>query len=181
MGWVVVAAVDMNRRWLLCPECGMGSVQNDDVLLPPPPAFPAVGGLSDGIRSLYNEARVSFDTRAYTGCEILCRKILMTTAVDKGAEKNKKFVQYVDYLSDEGYITPPLKNMATIVKNNGNKAAHEIDAPDQERSKYTLEFTRRILDTIYGTEHDLGKYDGSQAGQSIWDSIRKRIFPPKRA
>ena len=162
MGWVVATAEPgCERRWLLCPQCGSGSVQNGNALLPSQLSFPAIDGLSGGIRTLYNEARTSFDTRAYTGCEMLCRKILMAAAVDKGAEEDKTFALYVDYLSSKGYITPPLKEMATIIKNNGNMATHKIDEPDLKRSRHTLVFTRRILDTIYGTEHDLNKYGES--------------------
>ena len=164
MGWLVATAEPgWDRRWLLCPECGMGSVQNDRVMLPTRPSFPAIDGLPGGIRTLYDEAGASFDARAYTGCEMLCRKILMAAAVDKGADEGKKFVQYVDvyYLSSGGYITPPLKEMATTIKDIGNRAAHKIDESDLERSRRTLVFTRRILDITYGTEYDLDKYGGS--------------------
>ena len=174
MGWMVATAEPVcDRRWLLCPECGRGSVQNGNVMLPSRPSFPAIDGLSGGIRTLHDEARASFDARAYTGCEMLCRKILMAAAVDKGAGKNEKFVQYVDYLSSEGYITPPLKEMATIIRGIGNRATHEIDAPDLGRSRHTLVFTRRILDSMYGAEHDLDKYGG---GQTSTKGVADRSF-----
>ena len=149
------------RRWLLCPKCGKGSVQNDYVILPHPPSFPTIDGLPNNIHSLYDEARTSFDARAYTGCEMLCRKILMGAAVNNGAEENKSFEYYVDHLDTAGYVTPPMKKMATIIRKNGNKAAHDINMPDPKRAEHTLKFTRRILDSIYGTEHDLCKYGSS--------------------
>ena len=162
MGWVIAAAEPgYERRWLLCPECGRGSVENDNVMLPPQQSFPAINGLSVDISALYDEARASFDARAYTGCEILCRKILMAVAIDKGAEEDKKFAQYVDHLSSEGCITPPLIHMAATIKDSGNRAAHEIDASDRERSRRSMVFTRRILDTVYGIEYDLVEYSGS--------------------
>ena len=165
-GWLVSQAGNVYQRWwLLCPQCGRGSVRNDDITLPPPQTFPDVGGLPDIISGLYDEARASFGAQAYTGCEILCRKILMNAAINKGAEKNKKFVEYVDYLDSHGHITPSLKDMATIVKDNGNDAAHEVDPPDRERAEYTLEFTRNILYIIYGTKHKLDKYV-AHAGQT---------------
>ena len=165
-GWAVSHTEDKyQRRWLLCPQCGRGSVQNDDAILPPPQTFGNIDGLPDGIDNLYDEARASFGAQAYTGCEMLCRKILMNTAVNKGAEKNKRFVEYVDYLDSHGHITPSLKDMATIVKDNGNDAAHEVDPPDRERAEYTLEFTRSMLYIVYGMKHKLDKY-GARAGQT---------------
>ena len=154
----------LEKQWLLCPDCGKGSVQNDDIILPPPPSFPDVDGLPDGIDGLYDEARASFGAQAYTGCEILCRKILMNAAVDKDAEEEQTFTYYVDYLESNHYVTPSLKGMATAIRANGNKAAHKIDPASRERAEYTLRFTRRILDTIYGVEHELGEYGGNQAG-----------------
>ena len=168
-GWIVSQTGDKyQRRWLLCPHCGRGSVQNDDTILPPPQTFGNIDGLPDGIDGLYDEARASFGAQAYTGCEMLCRKILMNVAVNKGAEKNKRFVEYVDYLDSHGYITPSLKDMATIVKDNGNDAAHEVDPPDRERAEYTLEFTRSMLYIVYGMKHKLDKYDAhtGQTGSS---------------
>ena len=166
-GWLVAQAGSAyQRRWLLCPQCGRGSVQNDDVILPPPQTFDDIGGLPDDISGLYDEARTSFGVLAYTGCEMLCRKILMNAAVNKGAKQNMKFVQYVDYLNSNYCVTQSLKDMAKTIKNNGNEATHEINPPDQERAEYTLKFTRRILDTIYGAEYELGKYGSTHAGQA---------------
>lgn len=140
-----------------CPQCGRGSVQNDETI-PPSQTFSDVDGLPVDIASLYDEARASFKAQAYTGCEILCRSILMGVAVDKGAKGNKNFADYVDYLDRSGYVTPPLKKMANTIRENGNKAAHEVIPPDLKRAKGTLTFTRRILDTVYGVEREIDEY-----------------------
>lgn len=147
-----------------CPQCGRVSVQNDDAKLPSQ-TFSDVDGLPVDIAGLYDEARASFRAQAYTGCEILCRKILMSVAVNKGAEE-KNFAGCVAYLDSNGYVTPPLKNMADNIRKNGNKAAHEIVPPDLRRAKGTLTFTRRILDTVYGVEREIDEYDDAHAGQT---------------
>lgn len=144
-----------------CPQCGGGSVQDDDARLTSQ-MFPDVGGLPVNIADLYDEARASFRAQTYTGCEMLCRKILTNAAVDKGAKQDMKFVQYVDHLNSNYCVTQALKDMATTIKDNGNEAAHEINPSDRERAEYTLKFTRRMLDTMYGAEHEFGEYGGSQ-------------------
>ena len=141
-------------------------MQNDDTILPPPQTFGNIDGLPDGIDNLYDEARASFGAQAYTGCEMLCRKILMNMAVNKGDKPNKRFVEYVDYLNSNYCVTQSLKDMAETIKDNGNEATHEINPPDQERVEYTLRFTKRILDTIYGAEHELGEYGSTHVGQT---------------
>lgn len=141
----------------------MGSVQNDDALIPPSQVFSDIPNLPPGIAELYDEGRSSFGAYAYTGCEMVCRKILMNAAVNKGAEKNKTFVYYVDHLESNGYVTPLLKEMAVTIRRNGNKATHEIDPSDRKRAEHMLKFTRRILDTIYGAEHEFGEYGHANA------------------
>ena len=135
-----------------------------DVILPPPQTFSNIGGLPEDISDTYNEARTSFGVQAYTGCEMLYRKILMSAAVDKGAKQNMKFVQYVDYLNSNYCVTQSLKDMAKAIKDNGNNTTHEINPPDLKRTEHTLKFTRRILDTIYGAEYELGEYGSAHAG-----------------
>ena len=162
-GWVVAATIpnDYHRLWLLCPSCGKGSVKNDGVLWPFPQSFPAIKGMPDDINRLYDEARVSFDAQAYTGCEMLCRKILMNTAVDKGAKKNLSFEHYVDYLNAEGHFTPLMKKMAEKIRLHGNKSTHETEPSTQGNAKHALYFTNLILDAIYGAEHALKQHDNS--------------------
>ena len=155
------ALPEFNTLWLLCLACGKGSVKNDDVMLPPPQSLPTIEGLPDDINGLYDEARASFDAYAYTGCEMLCRKILMNAAVDKGAKENKTFQYYVDYLRRNEYVIPPLKEMAAKIREYGNKSTHEIDSSSPDRAELTLRFTWRILDTIYGAEHEITQLNSS--------------------
>jgi hypothetical protein len=108
-----------------------------------------VNGLPETISVTYNEARICFSVMSYTACEILCRKILMNSAVNKGAEENKNFVYYVDYLQEHGYITPPMKKWVDVIRQNGNDAAHEIILSDKLRSQKTLEFVTQMLRILY--------------------------------
>ena len=50
------------------------------------------------IETLYKEVRSSFSASAFTASTMACRKLLMNIAVSKGAEENKNFQSYVDYL-----------------------------------------------------------------------------------
>lgn len=45
--------------------------------------------------------------------------------------------------------------------------ACELGHPrDLKRAEYTLKFTRRILDTIYGAEREFGEYGSAHTGQT---------------
>ena len=149
--------------WLLCPSCGHGSVQHGNTILPSLLSIPQVEGLTSDICQVYGEARKSFAVEAYTGCELLCRKILMSVAVNRGAAEDKRFEHYVDYLKDKGHITASLKDMADIIRKNGNQSTHKIGQPDPERAEYTLKFTAQVLRSIYEIEDQFSKYQNNQA------------------
>ena len=164
VGGLVIAGIGERQiLWLLCPSCGRGSVQHNNTILPPLLSVPQVGGLPSGICQVYDEARKSFAVEAYTGCELLCRKILMSVAVDRGDADGKSFEHYVDYLKDNGHITASLKDMADIIRRNGNQSTHKIGQPDPERAEHTLKFTAQVLRSIYEIESQFSKYQDSQA------------------
>ena len=161
---VVVAFLEQSpTQWLLCPNCGHGSVRIQGCIIHPPPlSVRQVNGLPNEISLVYDEARKSFSSNIYTGCEILCRKILMSAAVFKGASKGENFVYYVNYLKSKGHITESMKDMADIIRDNGNRAAHEIEQPDKSRAEITLRFTSNVLWSVYEVEHQLKEYQSSK-------------------
>jgi hypothetical protein len=95
---------------------------------------------------------------AYTACELLCRKILMHVAVDKGGKEGESFATYLTYLQNAGYITPSMKGWVDLIRQHGNKATHEIDPPDSKRAEGTLMFTGELLRVIYEMEHLASQY-----------------------
>ena len=123
---------------------------------------PQVEGLPSDICQVYDEARKSFAVEAYTGCELLCRKILMSVAVDRGAAEDKRFEHYVDYLKDNGHITASLKDMTDIIRRNGNQSTHKIGQTDPKQAEYTLNFTAQVLRSIYEIESQFSKYKNNQ-------------------
>ena len=164
VGGLVIAGIgELRILWLLCPSCGHGSVQHGNTILPSLLLVPQVEGLPSDICQVYDEARKSFAVEAYTGCELLCRKILMSVAVNRGAAEDKRFEHYVDYLKDKGHITASLKDMADIIRKNGNQSAHKIGQPDPKRAEYTLKFTAQVLRSIYEIEDQFSKYQNNQA------------------
>ena len=94
---------------------------------------------------------------AYTAAELMCRKILMHVAVDKGAKAGLHFVTYIKYLEDQGYSTPPMKKWVELIKNHGNEATHEIAETDVERAEGTIMFTAELLRLTYEMEYLAGK------------------------
>lgn len=108
-----------------------------------------VEALPEDIYGLYEESRLSYSVSAYGASAMCSRKILMNIAVNKGAEKNKTFKFYVDYLRDNHYIPPNSEQWVEMIRKVGNDANHEIMVITQEQAKELIDFTSFLLKFIY--------------------------------
>ena len=87
----------------VCPNCqGPTFFTLNNEQIPSKAIGNSVANVPGDIDSLYEEARRCTTDNCYTAAVLLCRKILMNIAVNKGADEGKRFIEYENYLSDEG-------------------------------------------------------------------------------
>lgn len=86
---------------------------------------------------------------ASTGSVMLCRKILMHTAVEKGAKDNLSFQQYVKWLVDERYAPRGAEGWLDYIRNRANEANHEIVVMSRDDATGVLLFTEALLRGVY--------------------------------
>jgi len=154
-----VVAKYNNVMFLLCTSCALGSIWiYPDRIIPGSKPGSKLEGLPPEIEEAYNEARNCLSIEAYVASELICRKILMHIAVDKGAEEGKSFEFYLDYLEEQKYITPPIKKWADIIRRRGNTSAHKIENPGKAKAENTLMFTMELLRIIYEMDYIAKKY-----------------------
>lgn len=152
------ASDPLSAYFVVCVACEKGSVVIGQRCYPGASFGPRIEGLPENVNDAYEEARNSMKVNAFTAAELVCRKILMHVACDKGADEGLKFVQYIDYLKDEGYVTPPMTNWVDLIRKNGNRSTHELTAPDQECAESTVMFTAELLRLVYEMESMSTKY-----------------------
>lgn len=117
---------------------------------PVAPAGGTVPHLPDDVALAWREARTAHAVAAYTASEMMCRKILMHVAVDvAGSPPGKGFVEYVNHLESQGYVTTGTKAAVDKVKDRGNGANHELPASTESDSLATLRITEHLLRSIY--------------------------------
>lgn len=162
-GLVVARHSDSSRIetaiWLLCPSCGDASIITKKKEQYPAP-LPGVElqGLPDDISSAYDEARKCLGILALSACTIMCRKILMHVAVQKGAKASERFEEYVNYIQEQGYIAPTMKSWVDRIRQLGNEGAHELEAPSREAAESALAFTGELLRVVYEMQFLNNKY-----------------------
>jgi hypothetical protein len=150
-------------QWVQCPNCANGSVVDPEDRVHPSPRFgPEVIGLPPEISAAYDEARDAMSVNAFTACELVCRKILMHIAVEKGAAEGEPFAAYIDHLEGQGYVTPPMKGWVDQIRTIGNAATHELTPPQRVRAESVIMFTAELLRLVYEMDALTKKYTDQQ-------------------
>jgi hypothetical protein len=135
-----------------CPECFMpiiigldGNIIPQSQVLP----FEDVRYLPVRIEKLYNECRKSYGNECFHATIMVARSLLMHVAVDKGATSNLKFIQYIDYLETEGYISKHNRNWVDKIRITGNQYIHELDEATSEEANIVMIFIKQLLGNVY--------------------------------
>lgn len=149
--------------WVICPVCSYGSVIEMDGSIHPSVKYGvALEGLSKEVNDAYEEARSCYSIGSLTGCQLICRKILMHIAVDKcGGEEGKSFAEYIDKIKEAGYITPPMKGWVDKIREEGNDATHKLEPPSREDTEHIINFTIQLLRLVYEMEYKANKFTQS--------------------
>jgi Domain of unknown function (DUF4145) len=154
-----VVATWENIRWTICTNCGDGSVRvQSGVVYPTSPFGPEIESLPTPVGDAYEEARSCMSVGAYTAAELICRKILMHVAADKGAKEGESFEGYLDHLLAEGFVTPPMKPWVDLIRKHGNASTHKLQPADKTRAESTMMFTAELLRLVYEMEAMAKKY-----------------------
>lgn len=157
-GWQDNIRNSYTNQWLLCTSCSKPSAKLNNALYPGAKFGPSVQGLPSEVDASYSEARRCMEVNAFTAAELICRKILMHIAVDKGAKEGEPFAAYLTYLEKEGFVTPPMKGWVDIIRKNGNSSTHKLEEPQKERAQSTVMFTAELLRLVYEMEFMAKQY-----------------------
>lgn len=73
----------------------------------------------------------------------------MNVAVQKEAAEDLKFIDYVEYLSEKGYVPPDGKTWVDHIRQKGNEATHEIQLMGKKDAEDLIVFSEMLLKFIY--------------------------------
>lgn len=133
----------------ICTNCKMPSFIYGDIQVPGINFGNSVSNIPDIVNSVYEEARKSFSVGAYTGVILLCRKLLMHVSVDLGANENKRFIEYVDYLKENHYVPKNSEGWIDAIRQFGNKSTHDIVINTKEDAEKMIKFSEMLLKMNY--------------------------------
>lgn len=135
----------------ICPNCNQIILYNiyQDEVFPLGKFGKNINKLPEQVSAIYNEIRECYSIGAFTSIGLLGRKLLMHVAVQEGAEGDKKFVYYVDYLNDNGYVPRKSKHLLEFLRSQGNDANHDVIVLKKEDAEKIISFIELILTFMY--------------------------------
>jgi hypothetical protein len=131
------------------------SIDMSGKVIPPSQFLPFedIKHLPELIEKMFNECRKSFSNKCYYSVIVVARSLLMHVAVDKGANTNLKFIQYVDYLQNEEYITSRDRIWIDSIRLVGNHFIHDIDEASKSDANKLIVFISQLLKNLYELPH----------------------------
>lgn len=113
--------------------------------------------IPDAIANDFKEALRCRYVNAYNATVEMCRRAVQAACIEIGAPSDRKLVNQIDWLAQQGIITTPLKEMAHRVRLGGNLGAHPPEDPDDPESitigdvyaDAVIEFTREFFQHVY--------------------------------
>jgi hypothetical protein len=134
----------------ICPHCKAPVVLDDEkkqIVLPLPGK--EISKLPENILVVHSEIRKCMQSGCFNGAIMLMRKLIMHIAVEEGAEEGKSFVEYIDYLYNNGNIPKKSKNKSDSVRTLGNNTNHKIENRTQEEAQNCFELVELLLKVNY--------------------------------
>ena len=133
----------------ICPMCQRATYFEGDKQWPGLPFGNVVQHVPAEVEALFNEARSCAAYNAHTAAVLATRKLLMHIAVDVGAAPGQSFIQYVEYLANNGFVPPKGKAWVDHIRNKGNEANHEIVVMQAADAEDLITFAEMLLKFIY--------------------------------
>lgn len=158
----------------LCPTFFESPGSADARVVPAPKLGEAVGSLPAAVHRAYEEARSCTSSGAYTAAVMLCRKLLMHVAVEKGAKPGESFLAYLTYLETKNYVPPDGKGWVDRIRTLGNEANHELPQMTQADARDALEFVGHLLKSVYEFPARLKPPEKNKAGLATEHRSGKR-------
>lgn len=106
--------------------------------------------LPGGVARAFEQADVSILQNSWDAAGAMDRRALELATADKAPEqRDQTLYKRIEFLANEGRITPSLKDWAHNLRVVGNNAVHDEDGLTEDDARQAHELTRFILTYLY--------------------------------
>lgn len=161
-GYTIYHNTNVSGYVYICPNCNEIILYNrfNQTVFPQAKFGDSFSKLPKDINTIYEECRDCYSVGAYTSVLLLARKLLMHIAVDCGAEEDKSFAEYVNYLDENHFVPPNSRSLLDFIRKQGNEPNHQIVIKTKEDAEKILKFMSIILTFVYEFADEQGGANG---------------------
>jgi hypothetical protein len=150
-------AREFTRDIRVCVQCGGATTFVKDEQYPSPLLGEPIDARKKSqdvqlIAALYDEARHALSQGATSCAVLMFRKLLMHVAVQQGAPKGQRFVQYCEYLKSNSVVGKPMHGLLDRIKDDGNEENHEVVRATREKAMDLLRLVTLLIKSVYFAE-----------------------------
>ena len=100
-------------------------------------------------QAFFLQAAQSFSIGLYTATAMLCRRILMVSAVREKAKEHLGFQEYANYLASKVLKDDRIRETLKAIADIGNDANHRYEDIEHDEAAFMLEGTKHFLSVLY--------------------------------
>lgn len=136
---------------LECPSCGKPMIYeiNEARTFPSGFALRDVKHLTQPISAIFKEIIAAIGAGCFTAAVVLARTAINHIAVDRGAEENKSFQYYVQYMVDHHFIPPNAHGWVDKIRQMANESVHDLHIWKRDDAEVIGKFLMYLLIFIY--------------------------------
>ena len=136
---------------LECPSCEKPTIfcRADSKTYPFAKVLRTVNYIPEKIEAVYHEIDTAISAGCYTAAVILARTAIMHIAVEQGADGNKSFQYYVNYLVERGFVPPNASVWIDTIRKMANDSVHHLELWKKEDAEKIGKFLMYLLVFIY--------------------------------
>lgn len=136
---------------LECTSCGKPIIYQikEARTLPSGVVLQNVKYLPESIETIYKEVNAAIGAGCYTAAVGLARTAINHIAVDKGADENKNFQYYVQYLVDNHFVPPNAHAWIDKIRLMANESVHDLRIWEHSDAVTIGKFLMYLLVFIY--------------------------------
>ena len=147
---------ELTRDIRVCVQCGGATTFVKDEQYPRPLLGEAMDAREKDVDvklivTLYDEARYALSQGAASCAVLMFRKLLMHIAVERGAARGLKFVQYCEHLKTTNVVGTPMHGLLARIKDGGNEENHEVVRATRDKGTDLLNLVTLLIKSVYFT------------------------------
>ncbi len=143
--------IEVKYNWGPTPHNLLGMFDSDpqsyEILraYPEPVKLEAPEYVPNNVSSFYLQAQIALRHGSFDASSMMSRKALEVAVktIDPGGKGN--LYQRIEKLREDGLITDSLKDWAHVIREDGNKAAHEIEPVTEDHAQELIDFCELFL------------------------------------